>query len=405
MHQQQQNSLKATPARRRQQRHHLHSPAHKTYASENDLPTELQFPIEFVRGSPFTPQKPGVISPAPSARPLNSKAKTRTSNYKARQKQASTSPAPTRQGSQGHKTPPNAVAPKPTTTTAFAGATFHASPAPSSLPIPSFLAKAMDSPGLKDSESVTQEPSPPATDTEAPTPQRQCFSSKPLIRDESPLDFFFRADRAEKERARRASSANSLAVTLGGPFSPPKNDQFPQAVPTVPRGPAVQARRAPLHRSSTVGISTMELDGTPGRPMGPAFSTPYQERIKAARSAEKQSERSPTADAGHQPLNGNDRSEALKKFLAVGTLSSPSRPELLPHQYGTSPPFTPVAMSPSPAVPQIRRVPAGLSGAGGNITSRPQDLQWMEDNLRRLLKLDSGPGFGQAPTVPDSLGS
>ncbi len=59
----------------------------------------------------------------------------------------------------------------------------------------------------------------------------------------------------------------------------------------------------------------MELDGTnsPGKPYGPAFSTPYHERISAARSSATSSQSPSPKPPGQQQYT--DRSEALKAYL------------------------------------------------------------------------------------------
>jgi len=325
------------------------------------MPQDVQFPIHFGGArSPYTPQKPG--GNLPGGLVNNSTTKARPGN-KSRQKQGSASPGPIKPG---RTTPPQSAASK-TMGAAFAGATFHASPAPSSLPIPSFLAKALDSPGLKENGPVSNEPSPPATDSEAPTPKHRPLVAD-IAREESPLDFFFRADRAEKERARRASSANVLA-TNPGPFSPPVLPTSPQEPRTLPKG-----RRPTSQRNSSFGISANELDGTPGRPMGPAFSTPYQDRIRAARSNEK----SPTSQT-------NDvLSERLKRFLAVSTNLDPAqKPE--PQGQGD------ISRALSNTQPTI---------APPNTATdeyKPPDLSYMEDSLRRMLKISPGTTSGAAP--------
>jgi hypothetical protein len=60
----------------------------------------------------------------------------------------------------------------------------------------------------------------------------------------------------------------------------------------------------------------MELDGpnSPGTPFGPAFSTPYSERINAARAG-KNSTMSPDQINTQQSM---DRTEALKAYLFSG---------------------------------------------------------------------------------------
>ncbi|KAK0711147.1 hypothetical protein B0H67DRAFT_601996 [Lasiosphaeris hirsuta] len=390
------NPPKGTPGRRRANRHSVNSPARKTYASENDMSTAVPFPIDFAIASPYTPQKPLAHSPAPASQANNTRSKPRSGN-KSRPKQVSTSPGPAKTG---RSTPPQTAPPKTITAAAFAGATFHASPAPSSLPIPSFLAKAMDSPGLKGPGRVSQEPSPPATDSEAPTPRNRHLTMD-IAREESPLDFFFRIDRAEKERARRASSAQ-VSAPNPGPLSPPTQLRSPQEPRTLPNGVGAHRRRPSTQRNSYTGISSTELDGTPGRPIGPSFSTPYQDRIRASRSSEKQAE--PAQKAAPQPQSqqlphqqqqssNDDLSERLKKFLAVPVA-----------QYNSQPP---VHVAPVPAaapkqdwsISGAQQVSISSSTSHGVDQSRPPELLHMEDSLRRMLKINSGSNLGAAPST------
>ena len=364
---------KQTPARRRQGRNGRPSAAHKMYASENDMATDNGLDPGFAPDDPRTPQKSASGSPAPATQPATHR--TNKKNPKSRPKNVSTSPGPAKAG---RRSPPQTAGPKPTS--AFAGATFHASPAPSSLPIPSFFAKSRtDSSVPQDVGGVSQEPSPPASDAEIPTPAHPSPAPR-VAREESPLDIFFRADRAEKEKARRASSANALA-TAAGPFSPPSQGGSPLEHNTFPKNRA--ARPPAFQRNSTIGISAAELDGTPGEPIGPAFSTPYQERIRAARSGEK-----------HIPQRQHetaDRSEDLKRFLFGG--------QLPPQQYTPqptnvpargNPPFGQLSNSPRAVPPQ--NVPH--SGTSPPDTARTPNIAAMENSLRQILKLDGALPLG-----------
>ncbi|KAK4137317.1 hypothetical protein BT67DRAFT_370957, partial [Trichocladium antarcticum] len=383
---------KSTPARRRVKRP-VNSPARKMYASENDMgTTEPLFPIELAR--PATPQKSASNSPAPATQPNQPRPNKPRNGVKLRAKQV-TSPGPAKQG---RTTPPQTILAPRAIAPAFAGATFHASPAPSSLPIPSFLAKALDSPAVPDTGPIGREPSPPVTDSEAPTPQR-CRLPTDIVREESPLDFFFRADRAEKERARRASSANILAP-IPSPFSPPAQARplpEPQTLPSQLFGS--RNRRPGYQRNPSSGISANELDGTPGRPMGPAFSTPYQDRIRAAatRANPKQAQPAqratlrPAAPPLEQPQATLDLSEKLKRFLSIppaqgGQQDSPQTAAL---SKGSAP-QTPVLAGTEPVSASSVSTTSAATKPDTDTCRSPQILH-MEDSLRRMLKIDAGP--------------
>lgn len=122
-------------------------------------------------------------------------------------------------------------------------------------------------------------------------------------------------------------------------------------------------------RYSAGGIDRAELDGTPSHDIGPAFSTPYHERIRAARASRGDAPPMPSQNVA--PATGSstdDATAALKKFLFGGGQQAAKSPL----SSATS------AQAPTPAYNQ----PAGQAGRGNNI-------QAMENDLRRILKLDS----------------
>lgn len=220
---------------------------------------------------------------------------------------------------------------------AYAGPTFHASPAPSALPIPSFYSRSVpDSPGLrglKQNRDVSI--SSNSEHSASPLPTRVSESQ----REESPLDIFFKADREEKaQRARSASSAQHVANAVG-PFQPPPSSQNSR----TPPAPSVQHRPqrwSQDKRSSSGGIFAMEMDSPANvrSPLGPAFSTPYNERINAARGSNQSpySQDSPI----QSNIQSSDKSTLLKEYLFN---SSPSQ-------------FAPLAASqPAKNYPQVSR--------------------------------------------------
>ncbi|KAK4163411.1 hypothetical protein QBC43DRAFT_212812 [Cladorrhinum sp. PSN259] len=390
-----QNQLppKNSPSRRRTKRP-INSPARKTYASENDMPTEPHYPIDFT--GPMTPRKSASNTPVPSSQPQHAKSRPRNgnnTNANSNQVSSTTSPGPTKQG---RHTPPQSAPPKTANQSAaaaaFAGATFHASPAPSSLPIPSFM-KGLDSPGLKDTGRGSREPSPPATDSEAaPTPKNR-FVKPDISRQESPLDIFFRAQRAENERVRRASLSNIAVAPNPAPFSPPVLPHSPSEPKTVPNGFGTARNRRPGFERSSSGISSNELDGNPGAPILPAFSTPWSERLRAARSTSKPAEPALQSPKASQPQPraqsqqaSTDASEKLKQFLAIS--SPPSNGQN--YQTAVPPQGPPAPMRRDewnfPARPQ--QPPLATAAVSRPDYNRPAEILNMENTLRQVLKID-----------------
>ncbi|PHH89170.1 hypothetical protein CDD83_6564 [Cordyceps sp. RAO-2017] len=354
--------VKSTPVRRRPGRVGGRLGAQKAYASENDAAALLR--------GPQTPKKTTSGSPVPpdsSSSRLGSKQRSRN---RTKPKNAPSSPDSLQRGRQ---TPPHrSVSLKPSTSTAFAGATFHASPAPSALPIPSFLAKSSsDTPVHKGARDMVQEPSPPATDIDAPTPLRP--SSVPKSH-ESPLDFMFRAHRAERERRDRGEhteQGNCSIATSPPPPSHPNSCQSPSLL-------NISQTRRSHQKSSSSRLDVPEPDHNTVLPMGPAFSTPYQERIRALYSNGPQSNPIQVRDESSCKAS-DDPAEALKKFLFGGNSGQTPLSGKAPTASATAGQNS----TNTTHTPQMR-----MSGPGTSNVSRPNDIQAMENDLRRILKLD-----------------
>ena len=98
---------------------------------------------------------------------------------------------------------------------AYAGPTFHASPAPSSLPIPKFLSRSVPNVdktlSLKNmmeqevADTTSESDNSPFLEKSRPTQDRQ-------VREESPLDIFFQADRDAKAKAKAKTQSGSTVV-------------------------------------------------------------------------------------------------------------------------------------------------------------------------------------------------
>lgn len=352
---------KTTPARQRQARG-ARGRAQRGYASENDAANASVSHF----GSPQTPEK-NLPRPQAFTGSVSGHGNHRQGNKsKPKPKHQSTSPRPSQQ-----TTPHRAVSVKTAPAPAFAGATFHASPAPASLPIPSFLSK-LSSPSPKAPDDVPQQPTPPATDIGVPTPRR---SSNQPQSNESPLDFMFRAHRAEQQQQQRGDSSTDLRKDAPYTKSHTWASSLGSSGPS--RQPSASRSTQPILRRPSNGIGSAELDGTPGRPLGPAFSTPYQERIKAARTGSGYIRTtSPMQDSTICP-DRQDPSEALKKFLfgGRGSANTASSGNVVTddHSFGIVP----------SAQPQPRFEWQGKS--------RSNNIQAMENDLRRILKMDTAP--------------
>lgn len=373
---------KQTPARRR--RTGKPASARKNYASEGDVLGDMPFPADF----PATPMKSNAASPAPGAQAPNSKS-TKKATRRPRPTNVSTSPGPVRPE---RRTPPHSATTKFSSAAAFAGANFHASPAPASLPMPSFLRVGSESAVVK---GPAKEPSPPASDCESPSPAKQAAVVQ-VSRDESPLDLLFRADRAEKERALRATSASANAGP-DGPFSPPSDEasepNTAYAFEPIPlRLPIRHAQRGASNNSAVTGAGV--------RPE--AFAMPIHERIRAARTAEPRQQQQPPryahGDEGQYqqqlatPQQLDESSEAVKRLLGIGG-ANPSNSQSVPLQGRTNVEGNNLSLGAgSKGSPQVSNGPASMQipGSGG-----AEDWRFRgEHALRQALKLPFPVGGG-----------
>jgi Proline-rich nuclear receptor coactivator motif len=266
--------------------------------------------------SPPIPTVKTASPKAPSTNGTNTQGISSTSRKKSQgSKKHSNSPESHRQTSHSQtSSQTNLLLPNKKTTPlkqAYAGPTFHSSPAASSLPMPSFYSKSLPtvtaSPGLT---STTQLDGHGHPDSEMETLMAvRSEESTPKGREPSPLDFMFEAARKAKDSP-KTQSPDFRAGRLS-PFD------------DVSRNPS----RTPGEPSSE-SVFPFELDGNGGRPMsiGPSFAIPHKDRMDALRSPKTQSITSP------QNLDEKERkekSEALKRLLInASPLRSPNKPDM-----------------------------------------------------------------------------
>ncbi|KAF7514293.1 hypothetical protein GJ744_000063 [Endocarpon pusillum] len=194
---------------------------------------------------------------------------------------------------------------------AYAGPTFHSSPAASSLPMPSFYSKSLPTVSASPRSTTTNQldgEGPADSDAETLMPINSEGSTL-RGREPSPLDFMFEAAR----KARNSPKTQSPDFRVGrlSPF-----DDIPKTTPQTPGDP------------SSESVFPFELDGNGGRSLSvdPSFATPYRDRIEALRSPKVQSV---TPIQGMGEKERREKSEALKRFLTNGSpQSSPHKPDM-----------------------------------------------------------------------------
>ncbi|KAL2848472.1 hypothetical protein BJY01DRAFT_156357 [Aspergillus pseudoustus] len=178
--------------------------------------------------------------------------------------------------------------------THYAGPTFHASPAPSTLPIPSFISKSFPESDL----APTSEHDSDGFDADA---DFESTPSKPKLRpslsqDErqsTPLDFLFKAAVDARNRPSQQSPEPSPRVRS------PQTDSK-----------AIQQRK---YNSDTSGMFPLEMGASDLRhsQIGPSFAPSYKDRMNALRSASSPSPNLQDLDEGERKA----KTEALKTLL------------------------------------------------------------------------------------------
>ena len=173
--------------------------------------------------SPLTPHRASEPAQGPaesSISPMSSKRKPSRGRKKTSSKQEGNNPTTSTAISQPSY--PSMEQPQPNITPLrqapqmYAGPTFHASPAPSSLPIPKFFAKnTTQGEKLQDTSSAhsdgSSEQESSTCGDESPTLRSALRIDGSQAREPSPLDIFFKADRAEKARFSQSGPLASSA--------------------------------------------------------------------------------------------------------------------------------------------------------------------------------------------------
>lgn len=327
---------------------------------------------------------------------------------RAAKKNQDSAKSPGQNGNLGHRhttSQPHIESPKPVRESPhYAGPTFHASPAPSALPIPSFFSKSVpesDSPRHDDSNDEPQDTN--ATEL-TPTKAKMVHQLEEAETKASPLDFLFKA-------AREANNGSETDGESGLASPPHTNARRPE---TLQKSEGVSG-----------GIFPLEMD-TPNsktRPIGPSFATSYKERMNALRSAS-----TPSPSLGNTALEEEEKkakAQSLKNLLlnptpqrpasaspqsqqgshifrsgSMATISTSTRRDAVPTRHASGP------VSPIPSggldrqqsdVQGKRSIPHQYLAAVCNNTNNSQNLRTPPSSLRREVPAASL-GYSPSPT-------
>jgi Proline-rich nuclear receptor coactivator motif len=270
---------------------------------------------------PSTPDT-GYIAATPSAQ---SQLDTQNRRRKSQgPKRTHNTPKPDRAPNQRHASPqPNPAhqSQRPGTPIkqAYAGPTFHSSPAPSALPLPSFYSKSMPSiPSAETPDTVEGSEAHKMTGGPLGCGTQACIDNE-RKRESTPLDFLFEAARQARDTPRAESPASRSANLSAVEDSP------------VSRSPA------PREGGETVFPFELDGNGSHVNSIGPAFATPYKERMAALRSS------SASPSIATPDLDEDDRrtkTEALKKLLMTNAqAASQHQASTLPYVSDPNNPF------------------------------------------------------------------
>lgn len=299
---------------------------------------------------------------------------------------------------------------------AYAGPTFHASPAPSSLPMPKFLSKSVPEvnkgAGLSarlENEAIGGVFSPESSEG---SPMREKAERvQQYIGEESPLDIFFKADREEKARARQTCLRSPLLDDAeGGHLSTAAGAASGSPSPLLDH--TRHHSRHPTNGSAN-GLFPMELEDERSTSTVPQAKRPtLPTDLKRAISAPSDIITEPGRD---EAAKRNASSLALKKLLLTPQHKRPIlESNSVPPSEGKKRHTPPVKESSGPfassqAPPEIRilsrKQPASLPqlqkqfgstlASGNSPRTRPPS-----SNLRQELSAPQTPVQSELPELP-----
>ncbi|KAL9601879.1 MAG: hypothetical protein Q9219_002232 [cf. Caloplaca sp. 3 TL-2023] len=437
-------------------------------AIARQITSDLDLPDQATEASPsFRSAAASRSRPVPhvhdGANGLTSSADKRTATPRKSQggRQSGSSPRPklTNTPQPSHWT--NALTPGKKSTTpsqAYAGPTFHASPAASSLPMPKFLSKSVPEvdkvPGMqsligRESAETSSEQS-----EDSPTPAFARRVGEEQKREESPLDIFFKADREQKERQLKGQdpplstpeffnptsasnrvrhhSRHSTNGSMGPLFAMEMEGAEPDRKPPEKQSPEATIDTAEPYRSAgmevketpqqtaqrkakTMALKKLLLSSmpsastpsscTPEEPMISNETIPDMSSSQQPKHASSQIHKQIAAQTARQASPCPRPSSNLRKEMSASTLPDTGQiPELpssptpsrtrnahksLPRDYKADPSGESLSLSSPAPYSSHRSIPVPK---GAEVSSSP--YKTMEDDLRRILKLNIIPGDG-----------
>ena len=214
---------------------------------------------------------------------------------------------------------------------AYAGPTFHASPAASSLPMPKFFSKSVPAAdkgsslsAMMDKEvSDTSPESPSDNSEESPTLGKAQHIGEYQAREESPLDIFFQADRREKAKQQTENPAGTSTGVIHN--AQPLSMLNPSSGFVSPSGKDVRHHSRHATGSSVGELFPLEIDDkTPN--MKKHIQNAVEEPSKNINSLFRPNSAPPdaTLQADSEEVQRKAKTLLLKKLLMSPQLQHPA---------------------------------------------------------------------------------
>ncbi|MCJ1307602.1 hypothetical protein MMC25_001249 [Agyrium rufum] len=277
---------------------------------------------------------------------------------------------------------------------AYAGPTFHASPAASSLPMPKFFQKALANrpvqpvPENAISDSTSAGSSEKSEDSPTLCSLIQTSDTPVNGRQSTPLDLFFNADRQERASRSMSNATQELSSTMMQVTEPPMNrhlgtksgsEQFPQS----------QHQRANSEQTHNGYTSSGAQTPRSSYSAVNGFTLHTSEALRSSTSL-----LTPLSDAEEERRR---KSIALKQLLkGQSPQSTPQSSNGLTQNAPISPYQAPLSPSPSPRPQILTRSTSGPNvsrlGRDGTLEETSTPIQQSQSNTRRYgARSDSRP--------------
>lgn len=334
--------------------------------------------------TPITPPRPKSMYATPSHSQQQTQTLGKQSNAKGRRKATGTPKSGATPESGSRPKPQTPARPYATPSQAYAGPTFHASPAASALPMPKFLSKSVpeqkQGSGLKAMMERELKDAPSDQSDESPTLRKCRLDTMPLVSDESTLNASIHADQREKDK-KQEESAIRATINGSNPVSPAIKTSNLAASSVSPILPGSHHSRHPDHNSIGGLFSLDSDDQISSPPIERAFHSSATSFTDNNRPNTAPSHTTATLTAEEQR---KAKSLALKNLLlspvpqrpvARLTTSDNNVPQVyrpLPNPSGLSIPVLPLSSAvtegsmPSSGVPLLQRSPLVTSSSNGS---------------------------------------